>query len=301
MERRRSGETTVEDLRREEWESFTGGQHIDPKSQFRVKPAPVPDEVADILAGVTQVLRLREVRALRGFTRIDPIPDIGDLGEVAAVAAGLAPIAAKRRNWLARESISVAKGSLSGSMKREFKPGSSSRKSAALKPPTQRRKRRWYRARQLPPPNARPARYLLLHSIAHLLIRQFGLDCGYASASLRERLYCADRAEPPWPVSSSIPLARTRRDRLGDWLRCPDRNFSGRSWTVHSGKLGSAQTIRCAPIASPGATGTQLNGAACHACLLQAETSCETGNNYLDRAVVTGTLRKAGTAFAQRS
>ena len=45
------------------------------------------------------------------------------------------------------------------------------------------------------------------------------------------------------------------------------------------------------------ATGTQLNGAACHACILESETSCEVGNNYLDRAVLAGTLRSTGTAF----
>ena len=126
-------------MRREEWESFTGGHHhIDPKSQFQVRLAPVPEEVADILAGVTQVLRLREVRALRGFTRIDPIPDIGDLGEVAAVEAGLAPIAGKARGIGCRGSISVAKGSLSGLTRRRFRPGSSSLKSAASKPLTER-------------------------------------------------------------------------------------------------------------------------------------------------------------------
>ena len=45
------------------------------------------------------------------------------------------------------------------------------------------------------------------------------------------------------------------------------------------------------------ATGTQLNGAACHACLLESETSCEVGNNFLDRAVLAGTLRSTDTAF----
>jgi hypothetical protein len=35
---------------------------------------------------------------------------------------------------------------------------------------------------------------------------------------------------------------------------------------------------------------THLNGAACHACLLLPETSCEHGNHFLDRAAVVPTL-----------
>src|SRR5262249_8488035 len=33
------------------------------------------------------------------------------------------------------------------------------------------------------------ARYLLLHTLSHLLIRQVALECGYSAASVRERLY----------------------------------------------------------------------------------------------------------------
>jgi hypothetical protein len=40
-----------------------------------------------------------------------------------------------------------------------------------------------------------------------------------------------------------------------------------------------------------------LLGAACHGCLLIAETSCEQHNDFLDRAVVVPTLCDPGTAF----
>jgi hypothetical protein len=32
-------------------------------------------------------------------------------------------------------------------------------------------------------------RYILLHSLAHAVIRQFSIECRYAAASLRERIY----------------------------------------------------------------------------------------------------------------
>ena len=42
---------------------------------------------------------------------------------------------------------------------------------------------------RIPDPNFPAARTLLLHTLSHLLIRQVSLDCGYSSASIRERLY----------------------------------------------------------------------------------------------------------------
>jgi hypothetical protein len=40
-----------------------------------------------------------------------------------------------------------------------------------------------------------------------------------------------------------------------------------------------------------------LLGAACHGCLLIAETSCEQHNDFLDRALVVPTVNERGTAF----
>ena len=40
-----------------------------------------------------------------------------------------------------------------------------------------------------------------------------------------------------------------------------------------------------------------LHGAACHACSFAAETSCEVGNRYLDRALVVPTYSQKDVAF----
>jgi hypothetical protein len=41
------------------------------------------------------------------------------------------------------------------------------------------------------------------------------------------------------------------------------------------------------------------HGAACHSCLLIAETSCESRNLYLDRALLIPTMSTTGEAFFQ--
>jgi hypothetical protein len=40
-----------------------------------------------------------------------------------------------------------------------------------------------------------------------------------------------------------------------------------------------------------------LHGAACHGCLLVAETSCEARNLFLDRALMVNTVGQTGASF----
>ena len=296
LQRRRSTDIGVEDLRREEWLAFTRNKsHIDAKAEFQIKPMPVPNEAKPYITGVAQVVRLREVRALRGFTRIDPIPDLGDLGEVEAIDAGLAPLATKRQNWLPGidqrgEGIFLQ---LDDSAITRWEKSSAV---SELEKQHLVAQRNWYAARDMEVPEPRPIRYLLLHSVAHLLIRQFGLDSGYASSSLRERIYCDVGVDPMAGILiyTASPDSEGSLGGLVEMAR-PERLGSTLRRALETSKL-CANDPLCAD-RSATATGTQLNGAACHACLLESETSCEVGNNYLDRALLAGTLRTTDTAF----
>ena len=296
IQRRRSGDLSVSDLRREEWASFTRGRiHNDPQAEFQVRPTAVPVELGEFIAGVTQVVRLREVRALRGFTRIDPIPDVGDLGEVEAIRAGLAPLATNRLDWL--PGIDQRGEGVFIQLREEAIVEWERRTSVSeLQDRHVLAQREWYAAREMTISQTRPVRYLLLHTLAHLLIRQFGLDCGYSSSSLRERIYCSEGADamagiliytasPDSEGSLGGLVEMSRPEHLGPMLER----------ALENSKLCANDPLCAGQIVS--ATGTQLNGAGCHACVLESETSCETGNNYLDRAVLAGTLRSMDTAF----
>ena len=296
IQRRRSGDVGSADLRQEEWSSFAGGKfHNDPRAEFQVRPTEVPTEMGAYIASVTQVVRLREVRALRGFTRIDPIPDVGDLEEVQAVDARLAPLAASRLNWLPGidqrgEGVFI-----------RFNEGAVQEWEGRLpvlklNDDLVQAQRAWYAARDMEIRHPKTVRYLLLHAFAHILIRQFGLECGYSSTSLRERIYCSNGSDPMAGIliytaspdsegSLGGLVEMSRPSHLGPMLK---RALDG-------SKL-CANDPLCADRRLSG-TGTQLNGAGCHACLLESETSCESGNNYLDRAILAGTLRSRDAAF----
>lgn len=132
--------------------------------------------------------------------------------------------------------------------------------------------------------------YLLIHTLAHILINQLVFECGYSTASLRERLYIsADAAAPMagfliytarWRFRRNIGRAGATwvgPERLGDVVR---RALSRASWC-------SADPV-CSE--NLGGQGSRLaNLVACHACTLLPETSCETVNQGLDRGMVVGT------------
>jgi hypothetical protein len=101
LERRRAGVEEMPDLRAEEWQAFqVEPTNFNAKAEFQSRKLQVPEEAVGKLERVVALERMREVRALRGFTRIDPIPDVGDLGEVEAVKARLVGVKRQLGRWL---------------------------------------------------------------------------------------------------------------------------------------------------------------------------------------------------------
>jgi hypothetical protein len=133
------------------------------------------------------------------------------------------------------------------------------------------------------------ARYLLIHSFAHALINQLVFECGYSSASLRERLYVSSDPVAPMAGMLIYTAAGDSEGTMGGLVRLgrPER-LSG----VVSRALTRISWCSADPVCSEqlGGQGARMaNLAACHACILLPETSCETINNGLDRAMAIGT------------
>jgi hypothetical protein len=132
-------------------------------------------------------------------------------------------------------------------------------------------------------------RYLLVHSLAHILINQLVFECGYSTASLRERLYVS--ADPAAPMAGIViyTAAGDSEGTLGGLVRLGRPERLG---PVVRRALNRATWCSADPVCSEhlGGQGSRLaNLAACHACVLLPETSCETVNQGLDRAMIVGT------------
>jgi hypothetical protein len=136
--------------------------------------------------------------------------------------------------------------------------------------------------------------YLMLHSFSHLLITAVALECGYPASSIRERIY----AMPG--VGYGVLLYTGTADSegtLGGLIQVGRRIHEHVRNALEIGELCSNDPV-CAQH-PPQSTHEHrfLHGAACHGCLLIAETSCEQQNDFLDRALVVSTVDHLGVEF----
>lgn len=138
-------------------------------------------------------------------------------------------------------------------------------------------------------------RFVLLHTFAHLLINQLVHDCGYGSASLRERIYSADGDSP----MAGILIYTAAGDSEGTMGGLVRMGQSDRLEEVIRRALEKARWCSTDPVCieSKGQGPDNCNLAACHSCALLPETSCEEQNRLLDRGVVIGTIEKPGLGF----
>src|SRR5262249_24166120 len=160
--------------------------------------------------------------------------------------------------------------------------------------------RRWRSNRGLEPDDGYPSmRYVLLHSLAHSLIRQFSLECGYTMASVRERIYSRSPGADQEPMAGILlyTAAPDSEGTLGGLVSLGEPKSLGRhlDQALEGMKLCTSDPL-CAEH-HPYRDSLTLHGAACHACLFLPETSCERGNKYLDRSVLVATVEMADLAF----
>ena len=142
-------------------------------------------------------------------------------------------------------------------------------------------------------------KFLLLHTISHLLIKQLSFECGYGIASLKERIYCSEAADGKEMAGILIYTAcGDSEGTLGGLVR------QGRYDTfprIFNKAIESARTCSNDPVCSlsQGQGRDSLNMAACYSCALIPETSCEEFNCFLDRGVVVGTFDNPNLGFFQ--
>jgi len=135
---------------------------------------------------------------------------------------------------------------------------------------------------------ALPPKFFLLHTLAHALIRRMSYECGYGSSSLRERVYCSD--EPDGDMCGILVYTADgdSEGTMGGLVRLGRPGYFG---AMLRGAVEDASWCSTDPlcIESRGQGIDSLNRAACHACALLPETSCEEGNRFLDRGALVGT------------
>jgi hypothetical protein len=143
--------------------------------------------------------------------------------------------------------------------------------------------------------NFHGAPFYMLHTLAHLLIQEITLECGYPSSSLKERIYC-DSAAGEFGIliyTGSSDAEGT----LGGLVNAADRIRSILLNTIENASICSADPVCSHTKPEKDNPSHWLQGSACHCCTHLPETSCEQMNQYLDRSLVVPTLEGLGCEF----
>lgn len=290
----------VENLKLQEWKALTrpdGFNAIQAGHEFETSPQLVPENFAGLISQVVSVTRLREVRALRGFTRIDAAPDLGD-DDVSELEVRVSKLTDDSGiNWLPAVDL---RGEGIFIRLREDGPDGikqwESREDVRAESVRQESKwKLWREERGLPDKEFPGMRYFLVHTLSHALIRQLALDSGYSSSAIRERLYVGSGEEE----MAGVLLYTASNDSDGSLGGLVDQSRPSRMNEILSGALREAALCAQDPLCGGRdiSSFSHLNGSACHSCLLIAETSCESGNRMLDRNLLVRTVGSVGVEY----
>lgn len=267
------------DLLDKEWQLLCHPTTTREDPDFLANPVRQPEGYDQLLRQVVAVERLREVQAMLGFTRIDA-PTRGD-----ANPANRVPLSQGRIPWVPAVErrgegifLELREDAVAEWAARVHDHDHVTALRSAYG--------RWRANRGLDPDPGFPVpRYLLVHTLSHLLLRQVSLECGYGSASIRERLYVGSREQPTAGLLLST-AASDSEGTLGGLVALADRRFLGR---LLDNAFDEARSCFSDPLCAervPKSPSEQLHIAACHACLFASETSCEAGNRWLHRGVL---------------
>lgn len=263
-----SGYGDIRDLMKGEYDALSDEDCSDP--DFLTIETEVPRELSEYFEMIKIVGRLREVQVLQGFWRISQED------------SNMAPLSRKPLEWLPGNEL-YGEGifiRLNESKVCEWEKQNEKR----YKPLVKRAENSFFVKDKISDGNLR---YILLHTFAHLMIRELTLQCGYTSASIKEKIYSSEQDDKSmcgiliYTASSDSDGSLGGLARQGITEKIRDTVFN----MLENASWCSNDPI-CIDSKSQGFG--SLNYAACHACSLLPETSCECGNMLLDRGALIG-------------
>jgi Domain of unknown function (DUF1998) len=263
-----------------------GDHHSDPVSGLTLSTRDRDPELRPEITRVLAVERLRKVNALVGYTRIDDMDRVGDLPR------RLAPLTrAPRPAWtvatedqgegiflqLDEEKVTSWEDLIHATdlwrAHRDAHRRNFARRFSETAAPADADTR------------LKPPRYWLIHTLAHVLIRELAMTCGYSAASLSERLYAWPETEGR-AAAAGLLICTTASDSDGTLGGLVQLSEPARLERVVTAALYRAARCSSDPICAmrtPQDPEDFLHGAACHCCVMASETSCERANRFLDR------------------
>lgn len=283
---------TQNDIKGPEWEVFIEPNPPTDWPHFLSENAHVPPSYQNQIANILLLKRLREVNALIGFTRVEAPEESNRPDEQPSMAA----LCGGRTDWIPASQVH-GEGIFIRFSEAAIAAWENKSAVKTLSEQLFEGHKGWRNSRKLDPNDGYPGvRYVLLHTLSHLLIRELALECGYNAASIRERIYAGNDNGKSQAGILIYTAAADSDGTLGGLVELGKPENLGR---LLDQAINRARICSSDPLCSEHnpAKDRTLHAAACHACSFTAETSCERGNRYLDRALVVATLDNGDAAF----
>ena len=241
----------------------------------------VPRGFEGLIEGVTLVKRLREILVIEGFRRISPERTDG--------SEDMCALWKEDQDWL--PGIELLGEGIFIKLNQEAVSAWSERVGDRYEKMRRRLQKSNVRCDAFSP------QYVMLHTLAHALIRQLSMECGYSATSLSERIYSTYPGDEYKMCGILVYTSSSDSDgSLGGLVRCgnPIRLSVTLSDALQNIAWCSSDPL-CEEAEAQGYK--SLNYAACHACALLPETSCEMRNCLLDRVALVGTPEEPALGF----
>lgn len=283
---------TEEEFRQDEFTALLEGRG-NPESALStrvINAAEYESPVKDYVANITLADQLRETKAFVGFSRVKPedTPKHEEKINLLKLDASI--------DWL--PAVTVSGEGIFFTLDEEKVNAWSMREDVAAR--ANKLSKNYYKAaldRGADVQANISPKFILLHTLAHLLINQLSFDCGYGSSSLRERLYC-DIEDNSFSMTGVL-IYTASGDSEGTMGGLVRQGGKGNLENIFVRALKNSLWCSSDPVCleSNGQGPGSCNFAACHGCALLPETACEKGNKLLDRVFLIGTPENRASGF----
>ena len=279
--------------RSEEYVALNGEVGVSDKTgEFIRESTNIKDYDIPFVKSISLIHKVREVQALIGFSRLEPVDsdNLDDNDKITAVN-----VKEKETNWYPGYEVR-GEGIFIEFCEDDIDAWRNENQIIGQRVDllNENYRKSYYGAKK---PREITAKFLLLHTISHLLMKQLSFECGYSIASIKERIYCS---EPSDGCSmSGIFIYTASGDSEGTLGGLVRQGRADVFSTIFRKAIETALACSNDPVCSlsQGQGRDSLNLSACYSCALVPETSCEEFNVFLDRGVVIGTFENPLIGF----
>ena len=276
------------EIKEQEYQTIINHKTVEKQNSdlyFKAEDEVISERLKPYFSRVIKVHRLREVMALLGHTRLfSPEQDVEDTSKIVKLNPD------SKNRWLPAVEIH-GEGIFIELNKESVRKWLSNEQVKTRSDSYRKYYAEYCHERGWEEFQDKNGEYVLLHTLAHLLIKQMALSSGYASASIKERIYSNEDM-------CGLLLYTGAADKEGSLGGLVELGKMSKFEKLLDDALENAMTCTTDPECFEREPAPDhLNGAACHSCCMISETSCECGNRLLDRALLVPLCGNEGIGF----